>query len=359
VCGQDPRAAAPNCEGEETPPMASQKSKKSKTIRGAVIGYGASFNMGRAHAGWMNAAGMQTIAACDIDPPRMEAAAADYPGIRTYLSVDELLTNDEVDLCVVVLPHHIHAEIAIQCLKAGKHVITEKPMCTSVAQADAMIQAARRAGKMLSVFHNRRHDGDYLAIKEVIDQGLIGEVFLIEAYGAGYGHPGTWWRSDKQISGGAMFDWGAHFVDWILNLTPSDVVGVDGYFQKRVWMDVTNEDYTKAVLRFRNGCAAELELGNLSAAGKPRWRILGTKGAIVDTGREPFTVKVEHAGRIATMELPYKKSDWQAYYNGIAAHLTQGAELDVKPEEGRRIIAVLEAAEKSSKVGRTIEPAYP
>ncbi len=338
--------------------MASGKTKKSKTIRGAVIGYGAAFNMGRAHAGWMNAAGFQTVAACDIDPPRMVAAAEDYPGIRTYPCVEKLLKDDEVDLCVVVLPHNIHAEIAIQCLKAGKHVITEKPMCTSVAQADAMIEAAQKAKKMLSVFHNRRHDGDYLAIKEVIDQGLIGDVFHVEAYGAGYGHPGTWWRADKEISGGAMFDWGAHFVDWILNLVPSEVVGVDGFFQKRVWTDVTNEDHCKAVIRFKNGCAAELELGNLAAAGKPRWRILGTKGAIVDSNRDPFTVKVEHAGRIATLEVPYKRTDWQIYYNGIAAHLLQGAELDVKPEEGRRIISVLEAAEKSAKTGKTAKPAY-
>lgn len=339
--------------------MATTRAGRHKTIRGAVIGYGASFNMGRAHAGWMNAAGFKTVAACDIDASRMEAAAADYPGIRTYLCVDDLLADEEVDLCVVVLPHNIHAEIAIQCLNAGKHVITEKPMCTSVAQADAMIEAARKAHRMLTVFHNRRHDGDFLAIKEVIEEGLIGDVFHVEAFGAGYGHPGTWWRSDKRISGGAMFDWGAHFVDWILNLAPSEVTGVDGFFQKRVWMDVTNEDYTKAVIRFRNGCAAELELGNLSAAGKPRWRILGTKGAIVDTGREPFTVKVVHAGRIASLEVPYKKTDWQAYYNGIAAHLVRGEELEVKPEEGRRIISVLEAAEQSSRSGVTVRPAYP
>lgn len=327
-------------------------------IRGAVIGYGGAFNMGKAHAGWMNAAGMQTVAACDMDRKRMDAAAADYPGIRTYTDVKELLNDKEVDLCVVILPHNLHAEVAVQCAQAGKHVIVEKPMCITVAQADAMIAAAQKAGVMLSVFHNRRHDGDYLAIKEVIEKGVLGEVFHIEAYGGGYGHPGTWWRADKKISGGAMYDWGAHFLDWILNLVPSKVKGVNGFFQKRVWMDATNEDFTKAILRFENGCAAELEIGNLSAVGKPRWRILGTKGGLIDEGHEQFMVKTQMDGYSAALSVPYKKTDWQAYYNDIAAHLTTSAELDVKPEQARRVIAVLNAAEMSAKTGETVKPAY-
>jgi scyllo-inositol 2-dehydrogenase (NADP+) len=331
---------------------------KKKAIRGAVIGYGGAFNMGRAHAGWMNAAGMQTVAACDVDPKRMAAAAEDYPGIRTYTEVNDLLQDKEVDLCVVILPHNLHAEVAVQCAEAGKHVIVEKPMCITVAEADAMIAAAKKNKVMLSVFHNRRHDGDFLAIKEVIAKGVLGDVFHVEAYGGGYGHPGKWWRADKKISGGAMYDWGAHFLDWILNLVPSRVAGVNGFFQKRVWMDASNEDFTKAVLRFENGCVAELEISSLSAVGKPRWRILGTRGGLLDEGREPFTVKTQVEGYSAALSVPYKKTDWQAYYNDIAAHLTAGAELDVKPEQARRIIAVLEAAEKSAKTGETVKPAY-
>lgn len=333
--------------------------KTQKTIRGAVIGYGGAFNMGRAHAGWMNAAGMQTVAACDVDPARMEAAQQDYPGIRTYADVAKLLQDDGVDLCVVILPHNLHAEVAIACAQAGKHVIVEKPMCITVAEADAMIEAARKNGVMLSVFHNRRHDGDFLAIKEVIDRGVIGEVFHIETGGGGYYHPGRWWRADKKVSGGAMYDWGAHFLDWVLNLVPSRVAGVNGYFQKRVWLDVTNEDHTQAVIRFENGCVVDLQQSSICRAPKPRWRILGTKGAIVDEGREPFTVYVEHEGYPASLQLPYKKTDWQAYYNNIAAHLMEGAELDVKPEEARRIIALFEAAERSAKSGQTEKPAYP
>lgn len=329
-----------------------------RPIRSAVIGYGAAFNMGRGHANWMNEAGMQTIAACDTDPARMEAARRDFPGIRTYTDVSDLLRDEEVDLCVVILPHNLHAEVSIRCAEAGKHVVVEKPMCLTVAEADAMIDAARKNGVMLSVFHNRRWDGDYLAILEAVEQGWIGDVFQIEAYRGGYGHPGTWWRSDKKISGGAMYDWGAHFMDWILHLIPAEVVGVNGYFQKRVWMDVTNEDHARATVRFANGATADLELSNLSRAPKPRWRILGTKGAIVDEGGDAFTMHVLYQNMPATVRVPYKKTDWGAYYRGIVAHLQEGAELQVKPEEARRIIAIFEAAERSAESGVTEKPAY-
>lgn len=327
-------------------------------IRGAVIGYGGAFNMGKAHASWMNAAGIQTVAACDVDPARMESAAQDYPGIRTYTDIDALLADKGVDLCVVILPHNLHADVAVKCSQAGKHVIVEKPMCITVAEADRMIDAANAAGKMLSIFHNRRHDGDFLAIKEIIDRGVIGDVFSIEATGAGYGHPGTWWRANKQISGGAMYDWGAHFIDWILNLVPSTVTGVDGYFQKRVWNDVSNEDHTQATIRFANGCNADLMISSICRAPRPRWRILGTLGAIVDESRGDFTVYTEHQGYQATLTVKYKPTDWQAYYNDIYKHLAEGAELDVKAEQARRIISILEAAERSSKSGKTETPAY-
>jgi predicted dehydrogenase len=332
---------------------------ETKPIRSAVIGYGGAFNMGRGHANWMNEAGMQTIAACDLDPARMEAARLDFPGIRTYTNVDDLLKDPDVDLCVVILPHNQHAEVAIRCAEAGKHVVVEKPMCITVAEADAMIEAARKHGVTLTVFHNRRHDGDFLAIQDAIRKGLIGDVFQIEAYSGGYGHPGKWWRADKRISGGAMYDWGAHFMDWILNLVPSRMVGVNGYFQKRVWMDATNEDHVHATVRFENGATADLEMSNISRGPKPRWRILGTTGAIVDDGGDAFTMHVGYEGLPATVRVPYQKTDWGAYYRNLVAHLRGEAELEVKPEEARRTIAVFEAAEKSAASGKTEAPAYP
>ncbi|MCC6444595.1 MAG: Gfo/Idh/MocA family oxidoreductase [Armatimonadetes bacterium] len=327
--------------------------KKAKTVRCGIIGYGGAFTMGKAHSNWINAVpGMQAVAVCDIDPARTDAARQDFPDISTFNCNEDMIARDDIDLCVLITPHNTHAPLAIQCLKAGKHVITEKPMCITVDEATAMIEAAKASGVMLSVFHNRRHDGDFLAIKEVIQKGVIGEVFHIEANGSGYGHPGKWWRADKDISGGALYDWGAHFVYWILNLIPEKMESVTGFFHKRVWMDITNEDHTQAIIRFQNGAYADLQISSIACAPKPRWRILGTKGGILDEGGGKFKVFTEVAGYPAQLEVPYKPTDWQAYYNNIGDHLLRGKKLEVPPEDARRVITVIETAEKSAKSGK-------
>ena len=333
------------------------RTMSANTIRAAVIGYGGAFNMGKGHADWMKAAGIDTVAACDVDPARMEAAKAEIPGVRTYTDYRDLLMDDGVDLVVNILPHNLHAEVCVAASNAGKHVVVEKPMCLSGSEADEMIAAAAKAGKMLSVFHNRRHDADYLTIKKIIEEGLIGEVFHIEASIGGFSAPGNWWRADKRISGGTLFDWGAHFLDWILNLVPSEVVGVDGFFKSGIW-DQTNEDHTHAVVRFANGCCADLENSMLNSVPKPKWRILGTKGGLTANWGDTVTVVVDHQGHLAKFDHANVKGDWGKYYKDLADHLMNGAPLDVTGEQSRRTIAIIEAAEESSKLGRTVVPKY-
>lgn len=330
----------------------------SRTIRGAVIGYGGAFNMGRQHANEMIAAGMRFVAACDLDPARMQAAQADFSEIRTYVSIEALLADPEVDLVTVILPHNLHAPVAIQAAQVGKHVIVEKPMCTTVAEADAMVEASRAAGKMLSVYHNRRWDGDFNAIRKLIDEETIGEVFHIEACMGGLHEPGSWWRSDKKISGGALLDWGAHIIDWAQHFIPEPIAGVDGYFHKRRWHQQTNEDHTEAMVRFKSGKTLQVEISSLAAYGKARWRILGTHGAIVMHGWDKIEVTVDHKGHLANFEVPVPKSEGFRFYENVYAHLTEGAELVVKPEQARRTIAIIEAAERSSEQQKTVVPAY-
>lgn len=180
-----------------------------RKIKCAVVGYGGAFNMGKAHAQWMNDTGrMITVAACDIDPARMQAAKIDFPNIQTYTDIDEMLAKSDAELVVIVTPHNTHAPLGLKAIEAGKHVVLEKPMCITTEEATKMIEAAKRKGTTLTTFHNRRHDGDFMMIKEIIEKGLIGEVFHIEAFIGGYSKPGSWWRSDKEISGGCMYDWG-------------------------------------------------------------------------------------------------------------------------------------------------------
>jgi scyllo-inositol 2-dehydrogenase (NADP+) len=327
-----------------------------RKIKSAVLGYGASFGMGKAHAQWMNDTGrMETIAMCDIDATRCEAALKDYPGIKTYPCIEDMLAKTDAELVVVITPHNTHYDLAMQALNAGKSVVLEKPMCITVEQATNMIEAAKKNKVMLTTFHNRRHDGDFKAIKEVIDKGTIGDVFQIEAFMGGYNHPGTWWRSKKDISGGAMYDWGAHFVDWILNfMEGQEMESITGFFQKLVWNDVTNEDQTQAIIRFKNGATADLTMSSIAMTGKPRFRILGTKGAILDSWGGSFKVTTMVDGIKFEGDVKYKEGTWPLYYKNLAAHMLDGTPIEVTPESSRRVIAVIETAEKSSKAGKTL-----
>ena len=328
-------------------------------VRVGIIGYGGAFNMGKTHGDSIVEAGMKIVAACDADANRVAVAATDYPGIKTYTDYNELLADPNVDLVIVILPHNLHAPVAIAAAKAGKHVVVEKPMCNSVAEADAMINAANEAGTMLSVFHNRRWDGDYKTILAGIERGTIGDVFHIEACMGGYHGPNNWWRDDKKISGGAMFDWGAHIIDWILHFVPQSVSGVDGYFHKLVWFEnKTNEDHCELVIRFENGATAQVEISSIAALGKPRWRILGTKGAYAMPQWDKLEGYGLIDGKVAKYDAPLQKSDWHAFYKNIAGHLMRNEELVVKAEQARRIISIIESAEESSTLKRTVEPAY-
>jgi predicted dehydrogenase len=329
-------------------------------IRCGLLGYGPAFNMGKGHAGWINAiAGMQAVAMCDVVRERVEAARQELPELKGYFtSLEEMLAMDYLDLVVNILPHNLHAPATVQCLQAGKHVIVEKPFCLNVEEADRMIETARAKGRLLSVFHNRRWDHDYLAIRDILQKGLIGEVFHIEAFIGDYAHPGFWWRSDKRISGGVMHDWGAHFVDWILNLVPSPIQQVTGDFQKRVWNSVTIEDHGQAYIRFENGVTADFMISSIAASKRPKWRILGTQGSLEANWNDELNLTTFVSGfrQESKVMVPKQPPSWSEYYRNIADHLLMGEELAVKPEQARRVIATIQAAQESSMAGVSVAP---
>jgi len=326
------------------------------TISCGVLGYG---GMGKFHVEKINQTpGLAVIAVCDANLERIELARQEHPNLKGYFTnLDEMLAMPELDLIFVVVPHNAHAQATIKCLEAGKHVVVEKPMCLTVEEANAMINKAKEKQRMLSVFHNRRWDNDYLLIKDIVSRGLIGEMFHIEASGEGYGHPGFWWRSDKEISGGIMYDWGAHFIDWILNLVPSKITQIMGDFQKRIWHSITNEDYGQVIIRFENGVTADYMASNTSAIARPKWRILGTLGAIEEANwNEVRLISYTSGIRQDSILKPDATGAWGEYYRNIADHLLMKEELIVKPEQARRVIGVIEAAQRSAQLGTSIPP---
>lgn len=329
-----------------------------KVIKCAAIGYGGAFNMGRTHLESCKKARLTPVAVCDVDPLRTATAKAELgEHIQTFNSVERMLAESDADLVTVITPHNLHAPLSLQVLKSGRHVVTEKPYTITIDEATTVIEAARAAGKMATVFHNRRWDGDFVAIRDVVQSGILGEVFHIECAFGGYGEPrADWWRSYKEPSGGAFFDWGAHFVDWILQLMPYAIESVSGDFKKLKWQQVSNEDYTSAYIRFAGGRSASVEQGNVNAIDKARWRILGTEGGLQKAGwdwegKEGLKLVTFRNGQRVESTLPYGKSDWDGFYRNVADHLILGEPLAVTPESARDVIAILSLAEQSSKQG--------
>lgn len=329
------------------------------SVRAGIIGYGGAFNMGRLHADWMRKAGIDVRAVCDSDPARREAAVSENPGVATFGDYRELLSMPDIDLAVIILPHNLHSDVSVAASQAGKHVVVEKPMCLSRAEADAMIGAADATGKMLSVFQNRRWDGDFMTVRDLIHEGLIGDVVAMELAVGGFDRPSDWWRSRKTISGGILFDWGAHMVDWILQIMSTEPVGVSGSLYSGAWGRSQDqiEDHGEVCIRFKTGATASAMVTTLGSVPKPRWRVFGSKGGLILPGwGDPITVKVDHQGRMATFDVKPKPDAWGSYYENIFAHLTDGAELICKATESRRVISILEAAEKSAGSGQMASP---
>jgi len=314
--------------------------------------------MARGHVEWMQQAGFHVVAGCDVSPERRAALNHDFPEVQVFETLDSMISDAEFGLCTVVLPHNLHAPVAIQLSSAKRAVIVEKPMCISSAEADRMIDAARAHGVMLSVFQNRRWDGDFQTIHGLITSGEIGDPYSFEVCMGDFGGLGHTWRAYKDSSGGGMFDWGAHIVDWLLQMVPSKVDSVLGFHRHLAEHPETNEDHSHMIIRFESDAIADIQIGHLDAAPRNRWRILGTQGAIVQKSWGDIEVSVEHHGHVAKYEVHPPHSKWLSYYENVREHLTNGADLAVKPEESRRAISAIEASYRSEHSRKPEEPAY-
>jgi scyllo-inositol 2-dehydrogenase (NADP+) len=295
---------------------------------------------------------MAVVAVCDVIPENTQKAREELPDIATYNDVAAMLAESPVELCTVIVPHHLHYRVAQQCLRAGRHVVLEKPLTIAVDEADALIDEASKRGLVLTASHNRNWDGDFLAIREVIDQGLLGEIFHVELWGGAFSPPRDGWRRRKELSGGPFYDWGAHQVWWVLQLIPHPVTSVLGIAQKRIWLDSDIEDDVQCLLQFSNGATAHIhESSILSIDRQPRWWIYGTKGTLVASPPDGQTTSARLYQRALPaagwIDVPYRANDYPALYRSVAAHLLRGEELAIRPEAARRVVAIIEATYRS------------
>jgi predicted dehydrogenase len=350
-----------------------------RTLGVGLLGYAQS--VGQPHGLGIEATpGLILRAACDLDKERLRQAQQDFPEVKTYDSADGLARDPEVDVVIVATPPNTHADLSLKMMAAGKHVVCEKPLALNGKETAAMVEMAEKQRVHLSCHQNRRWDVDYLAIKQALADGLIGDLFYLETFVGGFNHPCGYWHSHDAISGGTTYDWGAHYLDWVVSLMPDPVSTVVSTRHNRVWHDVTNADQERIQMRFAGGLEAEFIHSDIAAVRKPKWYLLGTKGAIVGHWRDvtsyetdpivyfhehdiPATEMVpdltlyhrHHSGQIVAQKLALPEREHYLFHRNLADHLLTGEPIVAPLDDSVRVVGILEAAARSAAKGGTIE----
>ncbi len=301
----------------------------------------------------------------------------DYPESTIIRSFEELISQDEVDLVIINTPDNLHYAMCKQALEAGKHVVVEKPFTQEVEQANELIQLAKDKNRILSVYQNRRWDNDFLTVKKILDERVIGRLAEFESHFDRYRNfiqEGTW-KEEGDKRHGVLFNLGSHMIDQVVQLfgKPKSITA---------HLDTLRDggqvkDYYDIRLQF-NDFAAILKSSYLVREPGPRYSLYGTLGTFHKWGIDPqeemlknghlpnepnWGTDSEEDWGILNTEwngLNYKGAietvpgNYNAFYENIYDAIANGVELAVKPEESRDIIQLLDYCLQSDEEKRTI-----
>ncbi len=282
-------------------------------------------------------------------------------------TAEAVIADPNIDLVVIATPNTSHAALAREALLAGKHVVIDKPMATTAAEADELIDLAKRQGRLLTVFHNRRWDNDFLTLRACLDRGDIGRPYHYEAHFDRF-RPQIkqGWREQTLAGSGVLFDLGAHLIDQALTLFGMpDRIMADVGAQRP---DARVDDWFHIVLGYGR-MRAILHCGTVVCRPGPRFQLHGDGGSFLKHGMdgqeaalraghmptepgwggddpENFALLVQADGTERRVEtIP---GDYPAFYRGVAAAILDGAPPPVTAEQARDVLTVLEAVRKSA-----------
>ncbi len=313
----------------------------------------------------------QVVAVCDPDEQRLQEAK-DRFDCRTYKAFEELLADPAVELVVVASPSHLHAEYSIQALQAGKAVVCEKPMATSLAEADAMIEAARQTGSLLTVFQNRRYSPDFVKVREIIESGVLGRILLIRM--AWHGFSRRWdWQTLKKFGGGTLNNTGPHAIDQALQLLgPAEP---EIFCDMRLALTLGDaEDHVKVVLKAPDAPLIDIEITSACAYPQEPWLVMGTQGGLTGNAHhlrwrylKPEELPERKLETAPVPDRSYNRDEihwyeeewhaetgvgesWAGFYLDLYETLRNGAPLAVTPESARRVMWVIEQCHRMCPV---------
>lgn len=290
---------------------------------------------------------------------------------ETAESLREVLGRGDVDLVVLAVPHHLHAPLATECLRAGKAVVVEKPPASDLAGAVAMVRAAQETGSPLSVCFPYRYARSALEAEELVRRGALGEVTGFQAtwyqdkppsywLGGHSGRSSSTWRTSKELAGGGTLIMNAsHYLDLVLHLCGSPVTSVTAMIAKeRSSSEV--EDHVVATLQLENGA-----VGSLTACGAARGaryeelRVWGSEGHVelAPTPRAYLLRRIDHRSMARWQALASDDVSFRArYFTHLVTDLTDGKPPAVGPEAILTTQTVMEAAYQSARLHREVCP---
>lgn len=340
-------------------------------IRAGLVGYGLA---GRVfHAPLLLAAGVEVRA---IATSRRGEVGNDLPGTAVESDPFALLARPDIDLVVIATPNDTHHALGRAALEHGKHVVIDKPFTILSSEADDLVALAQRERRVLSAFHNRRWDSDFLTLRAVIESGELGEILL---YQARYDRfrpvvPGRW-RDRDGPGGGILYDLGSHLIDQVLVLFgPPDWVEADLSVQRQ---GAETVDAFRLTLG-KGGARMELGVSMLAAEPGPKYVVHGREGSFIKSGAdvqeeqlkagmrpgmtgfgvEPdetwptiTTQKAEHIVRNRRGTLP---GAYTSYYRGIVDAIRHGQAPPVRATEARAVVRVIELAMESHRLQRRV-----
>jgi predicted dehydrogenase len=307
---------------------------------------------------------------------RGDEAKKRYPEAKIVRDLESLLRESSVHLIVVATPNTSHLEIAAQSLQAGKHVVVDKPFTITSTDADELIAISKKVGRVLSVFQNRRWDGDFLTVRQILDQGAIGRLAEFHSRFDRF-RPGVRpdaWREQSGPGSGVLYDLGSHLIDQAVVLF-GNPTGI--YADLRMQRDgAVAVDNFEVQLQYPN-LKVTLHAGSLVCEPSPRFLLYGTRGSYQKFGLDPqedalklggipsgagwgeepsaaWGTVSQCNGELIRTKYRTLAGDYAAYYTNVYRAISGQEELAVKPEQSRNVIRLIELAEQSAQEGRVV-----
>jgi len=318
------------------------------TVRIGLIGCG---GMANAHLKWLRDIPEASVTALmDVSEASLAKTFERNPdlvGTPTYADYRDLLADSNVDAVQIHSPHTLHFQQAMDALAAGKHVLLEKPMVTSAADAHALIEAHGKTDRVLMISYQRHFQKEFRYARQVIQSGGLGEIQYIQAFQAQQwlrATRGTWRQTQELSGGGQINDSGSHLIDiilWVTGMRAAEVAAYQEFF------DVPVDINTAAAIKFQNGA-----LGTLSVIGNaPKWwediTFYGSNGAIYIRQGQPLVHLDAMGEAVDTADIGETTSPDRNWVDAILGR----AEVEVPPTCGLAVIELTEAAWESARSG--------